>query len=147
MAMLLFAVMAGVTGWGYVSVPTGFLPVEGGTYVNSPGTQLSDYRFDVGAKSTDVVGGFYQITSPPSTYEGNDGSFDSFSRLAGKARQRFEQLVAVRGPLAQQQEQDRLAEALHPGANAPVSGADHAPAARSAAAAGPHALPICKRHM
>src|SRR5205807_2125283 len=55
-----------------------FSPVEAGAgTVNSPGTQLGDYLFPA-AKSTDVVGGFYRIVSPASTYEGNDGSFDSF---------------------------------------------------------------------
>ena len=56
------------------------------------------------------------------------------------AGQRFEELVAVRGPLAEQQEQGRLAEALDPGADAPVPGPNHAPATGSAAALGASSL-------
>src|SRR3984893_7426227 len=69
------------------------------------------------------------------------------TRLARDVGQRFQQLVAVRRPLEQQQEQGRLAEPLHAGADPPVTGTNHAPATGAAAAARPHGLPTCKRHM
>ena len=69
------------------------------------------------------------------------------ARLARQGRQRLEQLVAVRRPLAEEQEERRLAETLDSGADAPVPGAHHAPATGAAAASRPHTRPTCKTHM
>ena len=52
------------------------LPAEGSTTVMNSGRRISDYRLNQAGATTPTTGFFY-LDSPPGTYEGNDGLFDS----------------------------------------------------------------------
>src|SRR5438128_9983485 len=69
------------------------------------------------------------------------------ARFADHVRQRLEELVPVRGPLPQEQQQRGLAEPFHPRAHAPLTVAEPPAAAGAPASARPHASPTCKTHM
>jgi type II secretory pathway pseudopilin PulG len=60
------------------------LPAEGSTTVRNRGRRISDYQMNV-AGSAGPASGFLYLESPPSTNEGNDGSFDSFRNAPGGA--------------------------------------------------------------
>jgi len=51
-----------------------FLPAENVPGVLNQGRRLSDYQFQAGATAASVRGGFYQISSPASFIEGQDGN-------------------------------------------------------------------------
>jgi hypothetical protein len=53
----------------------------------------------------------------------------------------------MRWPLAQEQEESRLAEPFDARAHAPLAGPHHAAASSAAAGSRPHFRPICKTHM